>query len=320
MNPPRTSPHLLLKRLLRLGLAAILVTAVLFSTLGVNTAQAAGPGPAWTYQRAITINPGTPANNFQIRVQLTDLSNMVANGNDLRFYDAADVQADYWIEYWNTNPVGQATVWVEVPTAGTTSLTLYYGNASATAVSNGDSTFIAFDDFSGSSVNASKWDVRGAVSVLGGSLTVDANEQVISKTPFAMSDGVIVETVLSTNVAFGAGSRTSMNGASSLSGSGTLFTVDEPVNSQFAVWSNGRDNVYGINTIHEGDGVDNGDSTWGLHTRRTRFLGREWLHPGNRFFHWTVGIFLKFLFNRFFKCQYSYCDNVSGHRYGARIV
>jgi DNA-binding beta-propeller fold protein YncE len=43
MNPPRTSPHLLLKRLLRLGLAAVLVTAVVFGVLGIMPAQAITP-------------------------------------------------------------------------------------------------------------------------------------------------------------------------------------------------------------------------------------------------------------------------------------
>ena len=243
-----------------------MLLALFFGGLGVMPALAAGPGVGWSYQRTITLSAGTPSANFQVMVQLVGAAqhaNMNAtDGKDLRFYDATDTQADYWIETWN--PAGTSTIWVEVPTAGTTSLTMYYGNASATAVSNGDNTFIAFDDFSGASVDTSKWDVydpNASIVVSGGSVTVYGGDQLISKTSFAMSSGTIIETVLSSNVPYGGGSRASMSGASSLSGSGTFFTADEPTNSQFAVWSNGRDSVYGIHTIHDGDGVDNGLNT-----------------------------------------------------------
>jgi hypothetical protein len=238
----------------------LFVFTLVFSYLNITPALA-GPGASWLYKRTITLNSATPTNNYQIRIQLTDLSNMAANGNDLRFYDPADVQADYWIEAWNTTPVGQATVWVEVPSAATTSLTMYYGNGSATAASNGDTTFLFFDDFSNPATTATKWSSIGSVSISGGSATIGAGQQLIANNSFAMSTGVILESVLSSDVTFAAGSRASLNGASNLSGNGTFFTADEPVNSRFAVWSHGRDFQYGIHTIHEGDGVDNGSNS-----------------------------------------------------------
>jgi hypothetical protein len=255
MNTFRKLMPKLLSRFSRLGLAAILLAAALFASLGV-TPVLAGPGAGWTYQRLITLSAATPANNFQIRVQITDHSNMnPADGRDLRFYDANDVQADFWIETWNT--AGTSTVWVEVPTAGTTSLTMYYGNGSATAASNGDNTFIFFDDFPGTTVNATKWSVydpNASITVSGGSVTVRGEDQMIGTTSFAAGDGVIVESALSSDVTFRAGSRASISGASSLFGSSQFFGADFTNNSFFAVWSNGRNGIYGINLMQYNGG------------------------------------------------------------------
>jgi hypothetical protein len=52
-----------------------------------------------------------------------------------------------------------------------------YGNLCATAAQNGDSTFILFDDFLGSSLNTSKWTafkettLSGTLSISGGMAT-----------------------------------------------------------------------------------------------------------------------------------------------------
>lgn len=235
---------------------------LLLSALIIQVAMAAGPGVGWTYFRTIGLSTATPSNNFQIKIEISDHSNMNADGSDLRFYDQFDSEADYWIEAWN--PAGTSVVWVEVPNSGTSSLKMYYGNAGASAASSGDATFIAFDDFSGTAVDTSKWDVydpNTSVTVSGGNLTIVGGDQLISKTSFSMSDGVIIETILSSVVPYRSGSRGSLSGASSISGSATFFTADHPMTADFAVFSHGRDNVYGIHNIHEGDNVDNGDSS-----------------------------------------------------------
>jgi hypothetical protein len=198
----------------------IVILALFLSLLGssvtVIPVYALGPGLGWTFQRTITLSAPTPSANFQIRVQITDHSNMNAtDGRDLRFYDASDVQADYWIETWN--PAGTSTIWVEVPTGGSGSLKMYYGNAGASAVSNGDNTFIAFDDFSGSSVNTSKWDAKdtnASIAVSGGSVTLISGpagqgDQLINKMPFTVSTGIVVESVMSSNVIARCAARTS---------------------------------------------------------------------------------------------------------------
>ena len=53
--------------------------------------------------------------------------------------------SNYWIERWDN--AGTSVVWVKVPTSGATALTMYYGNPAATSLSNGNTTFDFFDDF-----------------------------------------------------------------------------------------------------------------------------------------------------------------------------
>ena len=113
----------------------------------------------WNYGLNISIHPSSPDDNFQIKVQLTPTSFNYANtnldGSDLRFFDLANNSLDYWIETWDT--LGTSIVWVKVPAMGTSQIHMYYGNPSAVSESNGESTFLFFDDFPGTSLNSSKW-------------------------------------------------------------------------------------------------------------------------------------------------------------------
>ncbi|MFX0103104.1 MAG: DUF2341 domain-containing protein, partial [Candidatus Hodarchaeota archaeon] len=125
------------------------------------------------YLRTIFISPVTPEDNYTIRLNLStafDYGNCLPNGDDIRFYDASNNSLPYWIEEWNIT--GTSIIWVKVLNAGTSSITMTYGNSSLSSASNGDETFLLFDDFSGAVINASKWnvytDTYSTVSVTGG--------------------------------------------------------------------------------------------------------------------------------------------------------
>ena len=120
-----------------------------FGFINYTFASIEGPGSTWTYYRTIALSPATPSANFQVDVLLTtgQYTNMKSDGSDLRFYDDAGNNCPYWIETWNNT--GNSVIWVKVPTSGSDVLVMYYGNASATAVSDGASTFDFFDDFAG---------------------------------------------------------------------------------------------------------------------------------------------------------------------------
>jgi hypothetical protein len=78
---------------------------------------------------------------------------------DIRFTDDdGTTLLDYWIE--EKVDSDYAVFWVEVADdLSTTAATIYiyYGNAGATTTSNGENTFILFDDFEDGSFNTSKW-------------------------------------------------------------------------------------------------------------------------------------------------------------------
>jgi hypothetical protein len=130
----------------------------------------------WTYQREITVSStGSALSDFQVLVTLNDSNfsydkSQGTDGRDIRFSTSnsgnVTPDIDYWIEEWNEN--GTSKIWLEIPSipaSGDTSVYLYYGNSSANSESNGNNTFIVFDDFEDG--NADGWTVsRGTWNVV----------------------------------------------------------------------------------------------------------------------------------------------------------
>src|SRR5271157_128458 len=121
----------------------------------------------------ITITPSTPLADYVVRLNLDSSFNYAACqplGQDIRFFSLTNDTLHFWIEKWNEN--GTSIIWIRIPIAGTTRITMAYGNATIGSGSNGNATFPLFDDFSGSSFNTSKWTVENDVycttSVSGG--------------------------------------------------------------------------------------------------------------------------------------------------------
>ncbi|MCK4891501.1 MAG: DUF2341 domain-containing protein, partial [Candidatus Pacebacteria bacterium] len=135
------------------------ITDAITVSAWVNSQYTGFAGSDWGYERKITLSSATTVANYQVKVELTtsnfDYSKAQANGEDLRFYQTDETSLDYWIEEWDAT--GTSTIWVEVATSGTDTIYMYYGNSSAGSWSNGDDTFVFFDDFSGSSLDTDKW-------------------------------------------------------------------------------------------------------------------------------------------------------------------
>jgi len=121
-----------------------------------NKLAQAGPpwlDEAWHYRRPVTINSGTSLSYYQVLIALDNgnfpsfgLAN--ADGSDIRFtHSDGTTKLDYWIESWD-NINHKAYIWVRVPSlaSGNTTIYLYYNNSAATKVSDGTTTFDAFDD------------------------------------------------------------------------------------------------------------------------------------------------------------------------------
>jgi hypothetical protein len=166
---------------------------VIFILLLANPAYAwfsSGPS-GYNYRKQMTITGSTAGAQTNYQMQLTvykgsgtDSGSSVYLNNhcqddfdDIRFTKSdGTTLLDYWVESYTSGT--SATVWVEfdsIPASpATANFYIYYDNASATSGSNGDNTFQFFDDFSGSSVDASKWNSAGSPTVSGGTLLVNA--------------------------------------------------------------------------------------------------------------------------------------------------
>lgn len=126
---------------------------------------------AWGNVEAFVIDNSTNSaalTNYQVKLTVNTeapilAGHMEANGNDIRFSTDCSDSLFYYIEnYINTD---STAIWVNVPfvaAGGSDTIYMYYGNLSAPAFSNADSTFDFFDDFSAGVLDTNKWEVRGA--------------------------------------------------------------------------------------------------------------------------------------------------------------
>ena len=120
---------------------------------------------AWRFKRQIIlINNGEKVANAVVKIQLSstnfDYLHTKSNGADIRFSlkkTLIGAGMAYWIETWNED--GNTTIWLKIPLLNNhekITLYMFYGNAAAEAASNGDNTFLFFDDFESGNY-ARKW-------------------------------------------------------------------------------------------------------------------------------------------------------------------
>ena len=129
---------------------------------------------SWQYRKPITITEqsGNNLTNFQVAINVSYDSDMQSDFDDLRFtyYNATsdtETEIPYWIESYSAS--NWCYVWVNVtyiPANDNATIYMYYSNTEASNESNGDNTFILFDDFEGSDIDTSKWvwEVNGDAS------------------------------------------------------------------------------------------------------------------------------------------------------------
>jgi len=85
-------------------------------------------------------------------------SKMKSDCGDIRFTDNdGTTKLSYWLESGCNS--ASTKIWVKVPSvpSGSKTIYMYYGNPFASSTSNGTATFIFFDDFSGTTINTTKW-------------------------------------------------------------------------------------------------------------------------------------------------------------------
>ncbi|MHA1791270.1 MAG: DUF2341 domain-containing protein [Promethearchaeota archaeon] len=148
----------------------IIITSISFgwlgnsSSIGVNQADfrlvsvkspRSSDGPR---QINISISPATVEDDQVLKLELDgrfDYDNCQPSGEDIRFHDSSNNTIPYYIEDWNER--GFSHIWLRIPNAGTSEITMSYGNESALPGSSGEDVFLFFDDFNDDYFNTSKW-------------------------------------------------------------------------------------------------------------------------------------------------------------------
>jgi hypothetical protein len=138
----------------------------------------------WKYRKAfqITEQAGQNLTDYQVLLKIGESSGATGanfhleglsaifpseknQGGDLRFHDGQN-ELSFWVEnVTGTSPNRIAYVWVKIPSLSanqTKTLYCYFGNSAATNASNGDNTFLLFDDFDDGVISSTKW-ADGAV-------------------------------------------------------------------------------------------------------------------------------------------------------------
>lgn len=165
----------------------------------------------WSYRKQINITDAVGAGtNYQVKLLIAQntggnvgLNNNSASfpsgeglGGDLRFTAAnGQTTLSFWVESVSG---GIATVWVKVSESldNPRSIYVYYGNGAASNGSNGENTFILFDDFNDGVIDTGKWTLTNSPTESGGNLnTVAVNAQVESNIGYITTDhnGLAVE-------------------------------------------------------------------------------------------------------------------------------
>ena len=127
--------------------------------------------------------------NYAIKIVVPYDSDMRSDYSDLRFVEnEASGVLPYWIENYT---VDNATVWVRRPENRDNTIYMYYGNSGATTTENGDNTFLFFDDFTGTTLDNTKWTRYGT-----GTLNIASSIITYSgSTGIANANGDVIETI-----------------------------------------------------------------------------------------------------------------------------
>lgn len=213
---------------------------------------------SWLYKVPITItNTGGALTNYQVQITINTQAlisggKMLATGADIRVTDTDKCTAlDFWFEPATINTT-TTQLWVKVPSISASSsktIYVYYGNSSATSVSNGINTFNFFDDFN--SFDAAKWTATGAYSVASGEITITTGS-VYSNATVASQPGFISEAKVKWNDVANSYSGLEIANAQSTLGSNggsnkLVYLMTNPASANVTAWAaNGTTNSYNI--------------------------------------------------------------------------
>ena len=171
--------------------AANTSTAVIYASDN-STTGAVWFNSSWPYRRLLYVqeNNNTNLTDFEVNVSINTASlisagKMNSNCTDIRFANAKGTELPYFIQSGCNSAATQVWIKLNLTAGNLNDFYMYYGNNSATNVSNASATFTLYGDFSGTSLPGG-WtytviksgggaDATGSVSVSGGNLSITNN-------------------------------------------------------------------------------------------------------------------------------------------------
>ena len=176
-----------------------LVFATAFFCCTLPKSVSAEWSASWQYRKAVTItgqsgmgtnfqvklsvgeSAGSSGANFNLEGHASSFPSGKNEGGDLLFTgNDGSTTFPFWVESVSGSaPNRTATVWVKVADDLSSNRTLYcyYGNSGASNASNGNNTFLLFDDFDGASLDTGKWAKQNS---LGGSVSLGSSQLTLS--------------------------------------------------------------------------------------------------------------------------------------------
>lgn len=128
-------------------------------------------------RKKIYIRSSLNVTSYQVRINVSYVSGMQADFDDLRFVNASGTEAPYFIISKTDGVTAEVMVRVDSLSTGMNTLHMYFGNSGVTSTASGAATFDFFEDFTGGSLNLSTWDDQsgGTMTVSGGNLNIESN-------------------------------------------------------------------------------------------------------------------------------------------------
>jgi hypothetical protein len=138
---------------MRAGKVIALTAGILSLTVFISENATAQWMNSWNYRRPVYFHGCTDSlDDYQILIPIGptfDFSRVQADGSDIALSTwEGGVPIPYWLEVWDA-PSERGYIWARVPllTPADTALYMYYGDSDEVSASDGEETFIEFDDF-----------------------------------------------------------------------------------------------------------------------------------------------------------------------------
>lgn len=157
----------------------------------INITGSVGAGTDYQIKLIVGESSGSGVVDFHVENHSLSFPSDKNVSGDLRFTDNdGNTVLKFWVEkVEGVTPNRKAVIWVKISDdlGSNQYIYCYYRKSSPSNVSNGEQTFVLFDDFEGGSLDTGKWDLSGVVSVGSSEVTLNNDDTILSKNKYGFS-------------------------------------------------------------------------------------------------------------------------------------